>query len=414
MELIQNIPLSVKFLIERKRGKNETDYLIYARILLKRDKALISLKMSVKKEDWDFENGQFRNLKSARNAKLAEAKNKITQVYQNLIRAGVPISAASIKKSLKAHDGNITESSEMEFMVYYNQHLEELKRIPAEYGEGVIGHYHKTKVHLERFLKLHGWQHMRLNELSRKFLERFENYLLTTPNLQRGVPINNNTCTTYIRKLRACINAAVRQDVLQTNPFVGFKLRPFKHANRVSLTIEEIKLVQQHDLGGNLALQKVRDCFVFCCSTGLRHSDAVQLHQKMIRIDSEGIYWISLFQRKTKDYIEIPMTDAALEIYNKYESHRNATGFALPMLTNQRVNAHLKIIADLTGINKRLSFHASRHSFATNALELGVDIASISSMLGHRTIKTTQIYAKMTRRRKIDVIRFLNERAKPQ
>jgi site-specific recombinase XerD len=79
------------------------------------------------------------------------------------------------------------------------------------------------------------------------------------------------------------------------------------------------------------------------------------------------------------------------------------------MLTNQKVNSYLKIIAELTGINKRLSFHSSRHTFATNSLEKGVDIAAVSSLMGHRTIKTTQIYAKVTRKRKVDVIRHLNE-----
>ncbi len=98
-----------------------------------------------------------------------------------------------------------------------------------------------------------------------------------------------------------------------------------------------------------------------------------------------------------------------IEIYQRFESHRHATGFVLPMLTNQKINTSLKVIAGIVGINKRLSFHASRHSFATNSLELGVDIAAISSLMGHRTIKTTMIYAKMTRKGKVDVIKYLNE-----
>ncbi|HET8964464.1 MAG TPA: site-specific integrase [Chitinophagales bacterium] len=118
------------------------------------------------------------------------------------------------------------------------------------------------------------------------------------------------------------------------------------------------------------------------------------------------------FSRIASVQIQTPLVGYSVQIYNKYESHRKITGFVLPMLTNQKVNSALKSIADIVGIQKRLSFHASRHTYATTALELGVDIASISSLMGHRTIKTTQIYAKMTRNRKVEVVKFLNERNK--
>jgi hypothetical protein len=116
-------------------------------------------------------------------------------------------------------------------MSYYKQYIEEIKNKPNEYGEGVIGHYNKTKTHLERFLKLNGLERIKMSELSRKFLERFEYYLLTTPNMQTGKPMNNNTCTTYIRKIKACINAAVRKEILTVNPFLNFKLNVRRQTN---------------------------------------------------------------------------------------------------------------------------------------------------------------------------------------
>lgn len=413
MELIHNIPLSIKFMVEKKRGKNTDDYLLYARILLNRDKALVSLKMTVKEEDWDSENGQFfptKNINVVRNNKLREVTDMLVQIYFTFKRTGVPVSAKSIKN---AYDGNKTTHSEMEFIIFYKLYIEEIKQLPNEYGEGVIGHYNKTKTHLERFLKLHGWEKIKMCELSGKFLERFENYLLTTPNAQTGRPMNNNTCNTYIRKIKACVNAAVRKEIIKVSPFNSFRLKSFKAANRVSLTVDEVESLKSHDFGGNLALQRVRDCYLFCCATGLRHSDAVQLHNSMIKADSDGVFWINLFQKKTQSFLDCPMTNVAVEIYNRYEKHRNATGFVLPMLTNQRVNSYLKVIADIIGINKRLTFHSARHSYGTLSLEHGVDIASISSLMGHKTIKTTQIYAKMTRKRKVDVIKFLNECSNP-
>src|ERR1700757_942531 len=345
MELIQNIPLSVKFLTEKKRGKDSNDdYLLYARILYNRDKVLISTKIAFKIQDWDSTKGQFcptKNINAVRNNKMREITDRITQIYFNLKANGIPISAKSIKS---AYDGKTATYKEMEFLRYYKQYIEEIKLKPNEYGQGVINSYNKAKTHLENFLKLKGWQNIKMSELSRKFLEAFENYLLSTPNTKTEKIMCNNTSTTYIRKIKASVNAAVRKEILPNNPFISFKMKPFKTPNRVFLTTQEIELLRTHNLGENPALKRVRDTFIFCCATGLRHSDAVQLHERMIKKDNEDIYWISLFQQKTKDYIEIPMTDMAVEIYNRFEPHRKSTGLVLPMLTNQKVNTALKII----------------------------------------------------------------------
>jgi len=238
--------------------------------------------------------------------------------------------------------------------------------------------------------------------------------LLTTPNAQTGRPMNGNTSTTYIRKIKAAINAAVRKEIVKTNPLAGFKIKAFKTVNKVFLTIEEVELIKTHDLGGNFSLQKVRDCFLFCCYTGLRHSDAVQLNEKMVKKDKTGMFWIVKKIQKTSIVNEIPMLDYAVEIYNKFEPYRKSTGQVLPMLTNQKVNTALKVIAAITGIDKKLSFHCARHSFATLTLEQGIDIKTVSALMGHTTVKTTEVYAKLTRKRKADVINLLNERSRNQ
>ena len=251
--------------------------LLYVRIILNRSKVLISLKMVLKEEDWDFENGQFKpnsKFNKGRNIELGRVSAKLIQIYQALKKSGGTVSAKNIKL---AYEGNVTTYSDMEFMTYYKKYVEELKQKPESYGEGVIGHYFKTQTHLNRFLKLNGWEKIKLSQLSGKFLERFEHYLLTTPNAQSGKPMNNNTATTYIRKVKACLNAAFRRELIPTNPFQNFKIKPFKTANRVYLTNEEIELLRTHDLGENVALQRVRDTFIFCCATGLRHSDGLLL-----------------------------------------------------------------------------------------------------------------------------------------
>ena len=336
-----------------------------------------------------------------RSNELVDISNKLTQIYLDLKRTGSSISSKVIKN---IYNGDLTQSSNVEFITFYNKHLAELKQKTNEYTEGVIAHYVKTQTHLMRFLKLNGLERIKMNELSRKFLERFEHYLLSTPNKQTGSVMNSNTSATYIRKVKATVNAAYRMEVISNNPFVGFKIHPIKSANKTVLTQEELEILQTHSLGGNLALDRVRKTFIFCCATGLRHSDAVQLHQNMIRKDNDGVFWISLRQQKTSDTVDIPLSKIAESIYHEFEDHRKTTGFVLPMLSNQKVNTALKVIAELTGIHKRLSFHCSRHSFATLSLEHGVDIATVSSLMGHRTIKTTQIYGKVTRKLKADAI----------
>ncbi|OFY85357.1 MAG: hypothetical protein A3F72_03580 [Bacteroidetes bacterium RIFCSPLOWO2_12_FULL_35_15] len=415
MEVLYNIPVSVRFLLEKKKGKIIGECSVYARILLKRDKALISLKLkSVNESDWDFQKERFNDTKkinTSRNNELQKVEEKVRHIYETLKRTGQPLSAKSIKN---AYDNKKATHPEMEFMTYYKHYVDEIKLRPDEYGIGVIKHYTKVKNHLDRFLKLYGLQSIKMNELSGKFLERFENFLLTIPNPKTKKCVCYHTCTTYIRKIKSVVNAAYRKEIIPNNPFLSFRLKTIKPANRVSLTNDEVELLRTHPLDGRESLMRVRDAYIFACATGLRYSDAFQLNQSMVNIDNDGIYWISLFQTKTKDYIEIPMTDVAIEIFHRFESHRKETGLVLPMLTNQKTNDHLKTIAKLVGINKKLSFHSSRHSFATNSLEHGVDIASISSLMGHRTIKTTMIYAKTTRKKKVDVIKFLNEKNNPQ
>jgi len=411
MQLIQNLPISIKFVVEKSKNKTKNVYLVFVRVLYKRQRALISLKMEAAAEDWDFSNNKFTTGKKynlLRNNLLSRTEDRLIQIYLELKRTGSVISAKVIKN---IYNGDYSQSSDIKFIDFYKKRLSEIREKTNEYTLGAINHYVKTQTHLERFLNLNGLEQIKMSELSRKFLERFEHYLLSTPNEQSGRPVNANTSATYIRKVKATVNAAYRMEVISSNPFVGFKIHPFKAANKTVLTQEEFELLRNHSLGNNLSLDKVRKTFIFCCVTGLRHSDAVQLHENMIRRDNEGILWITLRQQKTSDVVEIPMSSIAEGIYNEFEAHRKSTGLVLPMLTNQRVNASLKVIAELTGIHKRLSFHCSRHSFATLSLEQGVDIAAVSSLMGHRTIKTTQVYGKVTRKRKADIIKFLNQRS---
>jgi len=145
-------------------------------------------------------------------------------------------------------------------------------------------------------------------------------------------------------------------------------------------------------------LAQVRDVFVFCCYTGLAYADVAKLTQEQISRGLDGKHWIFTDRTKTKTTSNVPLLSPALVILDRYKDHPQVVnkGRLLPVLTNQKMNAYLKEIADLCGITKNLTTHLARHTFATTVtLTNGVPLETVSSMLGHKNIRTTQIYAKV-------------------
>lgn len=180
------------------------------------------------------------------------------------------------------------------------------------------------------------------------------------------------------------------------DPFLG---KRFKRtvADREALTEPELKRVMELDLKGFPRLEVVRDTFVFCCFTGLAFIDIQTLKRSDISTDAEGNMWIRKKREKTDELSVIPLLEVPRKLIEKYKEHPKVMleGVVLPVISNQRNNAYLKEIADLAKINRHLTSHIARHTFATVSLNNHVPIETISKMLGHADIKTTQIYAKM-------------------
>lgn len=148
----------------------------------------------------------------------------------------------------------------------------------------------------------------------------------------------------------------------------------------------------------------MRDVFVFCCYTGLSYADVKKLRRNEIGIGMDGDKWIFTSRQKTDTSSRIPLLPVALEILNRYKVHPQCDnmGLLLPVLSNQKMNAYLTEIADLSDVVKHLTFHLARHTFATTVtLSNNVPIETVSKMLGHTKITTTQIYAK-ARERKVN------------
>ena len=163
------------------------------------------------------------------------------------------------------------------------------------------------------------------------------------------------------------------------------------------MTDEEILKIANKDLGIQ-RLELVRDLFVFSCFTGLAYIDVANLTpENIVTLDDKQ--WIMTKRQKMSVATNVLLLDIPKNIIEKYSDKTYRDGKLFPMLTNQRTNSYLKEIADICGIKKDLTFHMARHTFATMSLSKGVSMESVSKMLGHTNIKTTQIYAHITNKK---------------
>ena len=166
-------------------------------------------------------------------------------------------------------------------------------------------------------------------------------------------------------------------------------------------------------MGKIIRLQHAKDMFVFSCYTGLAYIDVYELSPQNVSLGIDGEYWISTYRHKTDIPVRIPLLPQALEIIEKYKNNPRVleSGRLLPVYANQLLNSYLKEIADFCGIEKPLTFHIARHTFATTVtLTNGVPIETVSKLLGHTSIKTTQIYAKVIEQKVSEDMRLLRQK----
>lgn len=157
------------------------------------------------------------------------------------------------------------------------------------------------------------------------------------------------------------------------------------------------------------SLERVRDQFLFCCYTGLAYIDLSQLRKTNIRKDNSGNFYIEKQRQKTGQLTIVPLLESAIRILKKYSSSDDFRDFSWYVSTNQKMNEQLKVIGSLAKLEKQLHFHLARHTFATTiTLSNGVPIESVSSMLGHATIRQTQDYAKVVALKLTKVMQVVN------
>ena len=274
------------------------------------------------------------------------------------------------------------------FLQYFDKFLEDLKE---QIGKGktraTYQKYLVTRKHFADFLqKNRGRKDIATGELDLMMINDFDIYLRTKLSMKQ------NSASKTVRFLKTVVLFMVRCGAIERDPFTNYRLQ-WKQASRDFLSEEELTSIMEKKFV-TPRLEAVRDIFIFSCFTGLAYIDTANLEASNI-VTENGEPWIVTSRHKTGIPCNIPLLKVPQRILKKYEG-KDKKGRLLPILSNQKMNAHLKEIADVCGINKNLTCHVARHTFATLMLNLGVSMESVSRMLGHANIETTQLYAKIS------------------
>ena len=244
-----------------------------------------------------------------------------------------------------------------------------------------------------------------ITKIDHAFVTDYEFWLRSVRNC------NNNTAVKYIKNFNKIIKLCLANDWLNKNPFANYKAK-VKEVERVYLTETEIQSIIEKNFKSE-RLSLVRDIFLFSCFTGLAYIDVKNLTKSHINHGIDGEQWIFTHRQKTESASKIPILPVTQMIIDKYDNHPQSTNEdkLLPILSNQKMNAYLKEIAAICEINKELTFHIARHTFATTVtLTNGVPIESVSKMLGHKNLRTTQHYAKVLDRKVSDDMKILKDK----
>lgn len=388
---------------------------LYLRVSVDNKRSELSLKRSVHLNDWD----QRRNvvIGSSTEAKMLNrfidhVKKKVLEAYHHLTVSGIPVSCKAIKNLLQGLPAEEPEppNTLMDLFAYHHENNVNILK------PDTLGHYETTRKYVEKFL-MHKKKKkdIALDELKYRFITEFDFFLRNYKPKDHRKPLTNNGIMKHLERLRKIAKLGVRLDWMEKDPFPNFKMK-YKKFEREYLDNRELDNIEDLEID-IFRLELVRDLFIFSCYTGLAYSDVMELTHDQISKGIDGNEWIIKQRKKTDTKLRIPLLKKAKQIIEDYEGHPRTDGTdrVFPKISNQKLNAYLKEIADLAGINKNLTFHLARHTFATLVtLQNGVPIETVSRLLGHTNIQTTQIYAKVMEQKIAQDFAALKSRLEPE
>jgi len=383
--------MSVLFFIRRNRGNDDVEAPIYMRVTIAGERYELGTKRLVLPANWSADSGRVMgNISAAKsvNAFLDSLLSKAYSHQREIINEGKTLSIEGFKSKWL---GIPTEKPKM-LMDVFEEHNQQMKAlIGHEFSPLTFERYTTSKKHTHGFMK---WKYkvedIDIKKLNYEFIHNYEFWLKSVRKC------DHNTAIKYLSNFKKIVNICIKNGWLDHDPFVGFKMTK-REVERPFLTEDElIRIIDKKFIMPRMT--QVRDIFIFCCYTGLAYADVEKLTRDEITTGIDGEKWIWTSRQKTDSATRIPLLPPVLEILDRYKDNPQCLnkGRILPVLSNQKMNTYLKEISDACDIKKKMTFHTARHTFATTVtLTNGVPIETVSKMLGHRNLKTTQHYAKI-------------------
>ncbi|SDF12996.1 Site-specific recombinase XerD [Mucilaginibacter pineti] len=363
---------------------------VYLRITVDGNSKELSTKRNWPQSRWSQSAGRATGTKEdvkSLNAYLDLLASQVYQAKLKLIESQKPVTAEALKNLMTGEGDN--KHMILEAFKLHNEQMKAL--VGTEFAPATLMRYKTAYAHTKAFVK---WKYDKedfdINELNYEFVSQFAFWLKSERKCA------HNATVKYIGNLKKIVLECMKKGWLVKDPFANFKTNK-KEVHRIALTKEELKAIANKKFGVE-RLNYVRDIFLFSCYTGLAYIDVYQLRRSDIITGVDDGQWIITTRQKTESATRIPLLPQALEIMEKYKDDVRcaARGLVLPVLTNQKMNSYLKEIGDSCDISNALTFHIARHTFATTVtLSNGVPIETVSKMLGHKSLKQTQQYAKI-------------------
>lgn len=378
------------FYVKNSRKNKQNLIPIYIRISINGNRLEQATGRFVQYSEWSAASGRVtgKNI-SAKiiNTYLDGLRIKVYDIERELIFRGEKITYESFKNKWLG----VTERPKMILELFEEHNKEVAQLLGKDYSIMTLKRYKTSLCHTGSFIK---WKYkandMDIKRLDYDFINSYAFWFKTIRNC------NHNTTMKYLSNFKKIVFICLKNNWLDKDPFIGFKFN--KHeVERPFLTEEEILRITLKEFSVK-RLDYVRDVFLFSCYTGLAYVDVQKLKRTEIAIGVDGEKWIFTKRQKTDTPSRIPLLPFAEALVKKYEHHEQCMihDRVLPVFSNQKMNAYLKEIADVCDINKQLTFHIARHTFATTiTLNNGVPIETVSKMLGHKNLRTTQHYAKI-------------------
>ena len=400
-----NKTFNLLFFIKKNKIRTNGTAPIYLRITIDGKAADIAAKRYIDPQKWDGKaHKALGNSQEARtlNVYLKTLEQQVYDSHYVMLKEDNNVTAISLKSKLLGTD--IEQRMLIPIFQEHNDKVEAL--VGQDFASGTLERYKTSLKHTQEFIN---WKYktsdIDIKAIDHAFIMDYDFWLRSVRKC------GNNTAVKYIKNFKKIIKLCMAHGWLNKDPFLGYKAK-LKAVERPFLSKEEIKTMYEKELVSD-RLTQVRDVFLFCCFTGLAYVDVKKLTKSHINIGVDGEQWIFTRRQKTDTSTRVPLLPVAKELVLRYDNHPQCvnSNVLFPVVSNQTMNSYLKEIANVCGINKELTFHIARHTFATTVtLSNGVPIESVSKMLGHTNIKTTQHYGKILDKKVSDDMAILRSK----